>query len=333
MIIETYSYPRAAVIGNPSDGYFGKTIAFVFSNFTAKVQLYQTPQLEIIPQRLDITRYDNMQSLVEDINFAGYYGGMRLIKGMVKVFYEYCEKNNIQLASKNFTIQYKSNIPLRLGLAGSSAILTACLKAICLFYEVYIAPAVFANLVLSVENNELGISAGLQDRVAQAFEKPVFMNFDKKIMEKQGYGDYSILNIEHFPALYIAFRKNLSEGTEVLHNNLKARFEIGEKKVLQAMKRWGQITEEFKEALLHNDKKAMHELINENFDLRKELVPISSGNIEMVDLARSAGASAKFTGSGGAIIGTYENEQMYSKLKDLMSNHDIEVIKPNIVNN
>lgn len=333
MIIETYSYPRAAVIGNPSDGYYGKTIAFVFSNFTAKVQLYQTPQLEIKPQRLDVTTYNNMQGLVEDINYAGYYGGMRLIKGMVKVFYEHCKKNNIQLASKNFTIQYKSNIPLRLGLAGSSAILTACLKAICLFYEVYIAPAVFANLVLSVENNELGISAGLQDRVAQAFEKPVFMNFERKIMEKQGYGNYSILNIEHFPPLYIAFRKNLSEGTEVLHNNLKARFEIGEKKVLQAMKRWAQITEEFKEALLLNDKKAMHELINENFDLRKELVPISRGNIEMVDLARSVGVSAKFTGSGGAIIGTYENEQMYSKLKDLMSNHDIEVIKPNIVNN
>ncbi|HSH20038.1 MAG TPA: hypothetical protein VLA03_06280, partial [Draconibacterium sp.] len=182
MIIETYSYPRAAVIGNPSDGYFGKTIAFVFSNFGAKVQLYQTPDLEIKPQRLDVTSYKNMKTLVEDINFAGYYGGMRLLKGMTKVFYEYCTKNNIHLASKNFTIQYNSNIPLRLGLAGSSAILSACLKAICLFYEVYIPPAIFANLVLSVEKNELGIAAGLQDRVAQAFEKPVFMDFNKEIM-------------------------------------------------------------------------------------------------------------------------------------------------------
>jgi glucuronokinase len=333
MIIETFSYPRAAVIGNPSDGYFGKTIAFVFSNFTAKVQLYQTPQLEIKPQRLDVISYDNMQSLVDDINFAGYYGGMRLIKAMIKVFYEYCKKNNLQLASKNFTIQYKSNIPLRLGLAGSSAILTACLKAICLFYEVYIAPPVFANLVLSVENNELGISAGLQDRVAQAYEKPVFMNFEKKIMEKQGYGEYSTLNIEQFPPMYIAFRKNLSEGTEVIHNNLRARFEIGEKKVLAAMKRWGQITVEFKEALLKNDKTRIHDLINENFDLRKSLIPISTGNIEMVELARSVGASAKFTGSGGAIIGTYDNEKTFNQLKDLMSNHGIEVIKPNIVNN
>lgn len=332
MIIETCSYPRAAVIGNPSDGYFGKTIAFVFSNFKARVQLYQTPELEIKPQRLDITSYKNMQALVEDINFAGYYGGMRLIKGVIKVFYEYCLKNNIKLSSKNFTIRYDSNIPLRLGLAGSSAILSACLKALCIFYEVYIQPAVFANLVLSVENNELGISAGLQDRVAQAFEKPVFMDFNKKYMDKQGYGKYKVLNTTNLPNFYIAFRKNLSEGTEVIHNNLKARFEIGEKEVLQAMQRWGQITEEFKSALADKNSDEMHNLINENFDLRRSLIPISKGNIEMVELARSAGASAKFTGSGGAIIGTYKNELMFNELKNTLNNHEIEIIKPNIVN-
>ena len=32
MIIREKAYPRAALIGNPSDGYFGKTIAFVFRN-------------------------------------------------------------------------------------------------------------------------------------------------------------------------------------------------------------------------------------------------------------------------------------------------------------
>jgi len=333
MIIETNSYPRAAVIGNPSDGYFGKTIAFVFSNFGASVQLYHTPELELKPQQLDVTSYSGIKELVNDINFAGYYGGMRLLKGMIKVFYEYCTQNNIQLASKNFTIRYNSNIPLRLGLAGSSAILSACLKALCLFYEIYIPPALFANLVLSVENNELGISAGLQDRVAQAYEKPVFMNFDKKIMEKQGYGNYQVLNTTSFPNFYIAFRKNLSEGTEVVHNNLKARFEIREEKVLQAMSRWGQITEEFKTALQNKDNDTMHNLINENFDLRHSLIPISKGNVEMVELARSVGASAKFTGSGGAIIGIYKHEMMFSSLKNVMSNHAIEVIKPNIVNN
>jgi len=332
MIIETYSYPRAAVIGNPSDGYFGKTIAFVFSNFEARVQLYQTPELEIKPQRLDTTSYANMKELVEDINYAGYYGGMRLLKGMIKLFYEYCIENDVKLASKNFTIRYQSNIPLRLGLAGSSAILTACLKALCLFYEVYIEPAIFANLVLSVENSELGISAGLQDRVAQAYERPVFMDFNEKTMKKQGYGKYQVLNTSNFPNFYIAYRKNLSEGTEVSHNNLRARFDIGEEKVLKAMKRWAQITEEFKDALDERNYENMHKLIDENFDLRRSLIHVSQGNIEMIELARSVGASAKFTGSGGAIIGTYTNPVMFNQLKDTLSTHDIEVIKPNIVN-
>lgn len=332
MIIETNSYPRAAVIGNPSDGYFGKTIAFVFSNFIAKVQLYQTPELEIKPQRLDITHFNSMKELVEDVNFSGYYGGMRLIKGLIKVFYEYCKANTIQLDDRNFTIHYSSNIPLRLGLAGSSAIISASLKALSLFYNVKITKEIFANLVLSVENDELGISAGLQDRVAQAFEAPVFMDFDRDIMEEKGYGIYEKISAENFPLFHIAYRKNLSEGTEIVHNNLKARFEIGDPKVLQAMLRWGQITEEFRLALKIGDHLKMHDLINENFDLRRKTVRISKGNIEMVELARSVGASAKFTGSGGAIIGTYKDERMFSSLKNKLNDNGIVVIKPNIVN-
>ncbi len=333
MIIETFSYPRAAVIGNPSDGYFGKTIAFVFSNFIARVQLYQTPELEIKPQRLDGTHFNSIEELVDDVNLAGYYGGMRLLKAAIKVFYEYCRKNNIPLSKKNFTIRYNSNIPLRLGLAGSSAIITAGMKALAQFFKVKIPAPVFANLVLSVETNELGIAAGLQDRVAQAFETPVFMDFDRDVMEAQGYGNYEPLNFDNFPPFYIAYRSNLSEGTEVVHNNLKARFEIGDPKVLQAVLRWSQITEDFKNAVTKNDCEAMHNLINENFDLRAKTVRISKGNIEMVELARSVGVSAKFTGSGGAIIGTYQNEENFQKLQKVMKQNNIEVIKPKIVTN
>ena len=273
-----------------------------------------------------------LKELVEDINFAGYYGGMRLLKATIKVFYEHCKKNNIQMDNRNFTIRYNSNIPLRLGLAGSSAIITACLKGLCNFYNVSIPEPVFANLVLSVETDELGISAGLQDRVAQAYETPVFMDFDHDLMEKRGYGNYEKLNPKLFPPFYIAFHKNLSEGTEVVHNNLKARFEIGDPRVLQAVLRWSQITVEFREALNAGNSERMHELINENFDLRRKTIKISEGNIEMVELARSVGASAKFTGSGGAIIGTYKDEKMFMNLKNTLNKKEIEIIKPNIVN-
>ena len=95
MIIETFSYPRAAVIGNPSDGYFGKTIAFLFSNFQARVQLYHTPDLDIRPQQLDETSFGSIRELVENVNTSGYYGGIRLFKATIKVFYDYCQEPKI----------------------------------------------------------------------------------------------------------------------------------------------------------------------------------------------------------------------------------------------
>jgi glucuronokinase len=51
----------------------------------------------------------------------------------------------------------------------------------------------------------------------------------------------------------------------------------------------------------------------------------------MVYLARSSGASAKFTGSGGAIIGTYSDENQYEKLNEILRGNQIELIKPQIV--
>ena len=331
MIIKTFSFPRAAVIGNPSDGYFGRTIAFLFSNFVARVELYETPELEVKPERLDVALFNSMKELVDDVSYAGYYGGMRLLKASIKVFYEYCQSAGIRLDNRNFTIRYHSTIPLRLGLAGSSAIITACFKALQQFFGVTFPPELQANLVLSVETKELGISAGLQDRVAQAFEHPVCMDFNREHMEKYGFGKYEMLDAACLPPFYIAFRKNLSEGTEVTHNNLRARFEIGDPSVLSAMKRWGDLTLEFREAMQQRDTTRMHYLMNENFDLRRKTVSISAGNIEMVELARSTGASAKFTGSGGAIIGTYRDEAMFSELHQLLDQHEIEVIKPKIV--
>ncbi|HNW49587.1 MAG TPA: hypothetical protein PKH79_00810 [Prolixibacteraceae bacterium] len=331
MIIETTSYPRAALIGNPSDGYYGKTIAFVFSNFSAKVQLYQTPKLEIKPEKLDQPIYNSLDDLVDGIQLNGYYGGVRLLTATILTFYTYCKKNSIHLERKNFTICYNSDIPLRLGLAGSSAIITAGMKALMLFYNIDIPKPILANLILSVETEQLGISAGLQDRVAQVYEHPVFMNFDKEIMLKQGYGDYSIVDANKLPPIYIAYRNDQSQGSEVTHNNLRARFEIGEEKVHAAMKEWAALAEKFRLAMDKGDHKSMHELINRNFDLRESLIPITEENRKMVYLARSTGASAKFTGSGGAIIGAYSDEIQFRKLKEVLSVNGIDLIKPHIV--
>lgn len=41
----------------------------------------------------------------------GYYGGMRLLMAICKVFYNYCSDNKIELKGGNFTLSYETNIP------------------------------------------------------------------------------------------------------------------------------------------------------------------------------------------------------------------------------
>ena len=331
MIIRTKSYPRAALLGNPSDGYFGKTIAFLFKNFSANVILYETPEIEILPADYDSNVFDSIAELSEDVDLYGYYGGIRLLKAAVKRFYDYCMAENSKLHEQNFTLRYSSDIPYRLGLAGSSAIITACFRALMQFYQVEIPIHFMANLVLSVETDELGIGAGLQDRVAQAYEVPIFMDFNREIMESRNFGIYEPVERKYLQNLYIAYQNDLSEGSEVVHNDFRERYNFGVPEVVEAIKNWAEITVQGRKALESGDRKRLNELIDQNFDLRRSVMNISHKNIEMVELARAAGASAKFTGSGGAIIGTYENDDMYENLKKSLGKKNISIIKPEIL--
>lgn len=330
MIITTRAYPRAGLVGNPSDGYFGKTISFVFSNFCCEVDLYESPELEIIPNTRDHSRFKDLPSLVEDVRLFGYYGGVRLLKATVKRFHDYCQEQRLRLAGRQFTLRYRTDIPTRVGLAGSSAIITACLRALMRFYAVSIPKPVQANLILSVEQHELGISAGLQDRVAQVYEGLVYMDFNQDLVSRQGYGRYEALDPALLPPLYIAYQDDLSEGSEVFHNDIRGRFQRGEPEVLAAMQFWAKLTDQVRACLLNREPEKIGALLNANFDMRRKIYQIGAGNIRMVETARSAGASAKFSGSGGAIVGSFADERMYERLVKALEAIHVKVIRPAI---
>jgi len=48
----------------------------------------------------------------------------------------------------------------------------------------------------------------------------------------------------------------------------------------------------------------------------------------MVETARRCGASAKFAGSGGAIVGVYRDEAMFREICDRMAAIGAHTIKP-----
>src|SRR5690606_28430856 len=108
------------------------------------------PQIEMVPSLQDRSRHDSLRELVEDVKRNGYYGGIRLMKATVKRFVEYCDANEIDLPSdQNFSLRYRSTIPRRLGMAGSSALVTATIRCLMEFYDVEIPDKVLPGVILS----------------------------------------------------------------------------------------------------------------------------------------------------------------------------------------
>jgi glucuronokinase len=205
------------------------------------------------------------------------------------------------------------------------------LRCLMEFYGIDIPREAQPSLVLSVEKEELGISGGLQDRVVQVYEGLVYMDFDRtheRLVHGLAAYCYEPLVPDLLPPLYLAYHASLSEPTEVFHNDIRGRFDRGEKKVVDAMKHFADLAARGREALRARDTRTLAELINENFDTRRSIYNLPPWQIQMVETARQCGASAKFAGSGGAIIGTYEGESMYADLCTNLAAIGSHVIKP-----
>ncbi|NLS94534.1 MAG: GHMP kinase [Planctomycetaceae bacterium] len=332
-LIRRTAHARAGLVGNPSDGYNGKTISVIVDQFAARVTMYEWDQLEIVWSQEDRSRFRSIRELAQDVRLHGYYGGIRLVKAAIRKFVEYCISRGHRLHDRNFSVRYESDIPRQVGLAGSSAIIVATLRCLMDFYHVEIPLEVQPSLVLSVETEELGIAAGLQDRVIQVYEGLVYMDFAKDRMQRHRgllCGVYERLDPSLLPPLYVAFSTGISEPTEIFHNNLRARYEQGEPAVVDAMKRFADLAFQARQAILDGDAATLARLIDENFDLRRSICRLPGNQTDMIERARAAGASAKFAGSGGAIIGTLPDEATFNRLTANLAPIGCRVIRLNL---
>lgn len=236
------AYARVGLMGNPSDGFYGKTMSLLISNFWAEVTLIpnhsddkEVEAITILPNPVsDPHKFSSLECLVGVSQIDGYETGDRLLQACCKVFFLHCKENDIPINTRQgFRMMFETNIPRQVGLAGSSAIITALWKMLSLFYGVtkeQIPLELQASLVLKVEWEELGIAAGLQDRVIQAFGGLVYMDFDREYMEKHGHGKYQPLDVNLLPKLWLAYVADPDDSGKV-HSAVKQRFLNGDKEV------------------------------------------------------------------------------------------------------
>ena len=337
--IRTRSFARAGLLGNPSDGYFGQTVSFTFTQFGVELVMTESSRIRFQQGEVDDATFASMDEMSRNLRLYGYYGGIRLLKATAKRFFDWCQEQGIALPKRNFTVEYKINIPRLVGLSGSSAICSAMLKALMRFYEVTIPLELQPTICLEAERDELGINCGFQDRVIQIYNGLVFMDFERSFVESHNYGKYEQLHPSTSTSslhLYIAYDANRAEESGKAHKKVKRLFEQKNADVIAAMSEFADIAQQGRDLLCSPSPRTfdcaakLAALINANFDLRDRIFNVAEENRRMVMTARKCGASAKFAGSGGAIVGTYADEEQFGQLKKDLEAIGTVVLKPTI---
>jgi glucuronokinase len=331
MTIESKAYARAGLLGNPSDAYFGKIVAISVKNFSARVYLDESIDLRIESSTQDAEVYRDDREFIERLNLYGYYGGTRLIKAAVKTFLDHCRNQGIPTQPKNFTLRYDSDIPRQVGLGGSSALIVAAMRALMVFHGVSIRDEVLPTLVLAAEFKELGINAGFMDRVIQVYEGCVYMNLDRHLIEERGFGEYERLDAGLLPSLYIAYKPDLGKVSGVVHGELRTAYDRGDPTVVGTLEEIAGLAEEGRKEYGRGDFSRWPALMDRNFDLRSRIMRINPSNMEMIQTARRCGASAKFAGSGGSLVGIYRDQNMFERLSQELGKLGAKVIRPQVV--
>jgi len=209
MVIQREAYARAGLAGNPSDGYYGRTVSTVVRDYHATATIGPADEVRLdSASSEDPLRFTNLSQLAAHVESNGYTADHRLAVATLKRFHDHVRSKTKRPVDGRFSVRYESNIPYQVGLGGSSAIVTAILRALLDFHRIEIRKPLLPTVVLEVETCELGLSAGLQDRVVQVYGGCVYMDFERRHFDQEGHGLYEPIDPACLPPLFVAHRRH-----------------------------------------------------------------------------------------------------------------------------
>ncbi len=193
------------------------------------------------------------------------------------------------------TLSATTTIPRSVGLAGSSALIIAALRALAETSGHRFEPVELAELALSVERERMGVEAGLQDRLVQAVGEPVAMEFDPV--------SFRPLRPSGELPLFVAWSTAGSESSDTVHRSLRRRFDAGDRHVVTSMSGLAEQARTAAAAIERGDLPRLAAAINRTFEIRALMVDIDPVTLTLAEIARCNGAAVNTAGSGGSVVG------------------------------
>lgn len=308
---------RAGLVGNPSDAFGGAVVGVALENLRATVVAEPAlgVQLEADDEALS---FEDLPQLAAADTGIPKEGPLALLWAATKGY----ASNRRGLEDARVRVRLEgSTIPPGVGLAGSSAIVIAALRALGDLFGDSISEQDLPSVALACERDELGITAGLGDRVVQVYRGLVYLD-----LAREGGPRVEPLDAGRLPDLFVAWRPDAQTDSGDVHRAMRGRFAAGEAEVVETMREIAGLARAAMRALLTGDSGGLGILMERNLELRRGLYDLDERHTEMADAARELGSAVNFTGSGGAIVGLYRDDSQLGELRESLGELGCELV-------
>jgi galactokinase/mevalonate kinase-like predicted kinase len=206
-------------------------------------------------------------------------------------------------------VRYESEIPLRSGLAGSTALVVALLQALLAWQGKFPNRYQLAERARYIELNYLKVVCGYQDAYMCTFGGLNYMDFRGKQFYRDAEAEL-FATIEPLAAYvqelpFVLAFTGVQHASSAVHKPLRERWLEGEAAVVDSYRRITQIARMGKKAIITADWPLLGHLMNENHSIQRALGGSGEANERLIAAALEAGApGAKLAGAGdgGTII-------------------------------
>ncbi len=283
---------RCGIIGNPTDMY-GGTVISCSIDYRAHVQVEDCNHLEV-----EVAGQTLVVDHPGDLDLNGDYFDV------TRAVLDYLHDESLHCR-----ISYWTDIPVKAGVAGSTALTVAILYGVLRFkgldYNLYRV----AELARYIELNHLRIVCGYQDAYMCTFGGLNYLDFRGKQFYREAaeetYG--TVEPLERFvPTLpFILAHTGVAHSSDAVHKPLRERWLEGDREVREGYEEIARLCREGKKALLLQDWGYLGWLMNQNHAIQRDLGGSGDSNERLIGVALDHGAlGAKLAGAGdgGTII-------------------------------
>lgn len=279
---------RAGIIGNPTDGYGGTVVS---------TSLEQRASARMVPADDTVVTVCGESARIvspDDLRLSGGYTDVA--KAVLATF-------DTALKGRSFHLEAETEIPMRAGLAGSTAMLVAILGAVLRWMELPLNRWEMAEAARKIEFDGMKVTCGFQDQYMAVFGGLNCMEFRGKD-PKSETPDPVFATVEPLAAsvpelpLLLA-NTGVPHHSGSVHTPLRQRWIEGDPAVVQPYERLQALAREGKKALLRADWECLGAMMNEQHAIQRELGSSGEANERLVRAALDAGAwGAKLAGAG-----------------------------------